>query len=107
VKSASIVLVTVPNRRVAQKISESLLQQRLAACVSTISNVTSRYLWNGKLESAREFQLVIKTRTSNVPSLIQNVKKNHPYETPEIISLPIRQGYAPYLKWIENETSPR
>src|SRR5687768_12417420 len=99
-----VVYVTTPKGAGAKKLSQSLLKGRLAACVTIIPAVASSYWWKGKIESAGEAFLVIKTRRSLLKKLIPFIKKNHPYTVPEIIALPIIAGHKPYLKWIKAET---
>ena len=80
------------------------MQQRLAACVNTIDTVHSTYWWKGKLESADESLLLIKTRSELLDALQRMVKRVHPYETPEIIAFRVEGGDRGYLDWISKET---
>jgi periplasmic divalent cation tolerance protein len=97
-----IVLVTTPNIEEAQKISRAILGSRKAACVNIIRGVNSTYWWLDKIESAEESMLVIKTEVRLLNAVIELVKKNHSYTTPEIIALPIIGGNPDYLKWIDD-----
>jgi periplasmic divalent cation tolerance protein len=99
-----IALTTVPDETSAVKITEALLQQRLAACVHRFPSGVSTYCWKGAIESANEFTLVIKTRRSLWTELAALIATLHPYETPEIIALPVCAGTSAYLKWIDDET---
>lgn len=101
----AVVLVTVPSREEAEKITSALLEVRLAACVNIVPGVTSHFWWQNRIDSAEELLLVIKTRLSAVPALIETVKKNHSYTVPEIIALPIIGGSEDYLGWIEKEVN--
>ena len=104
----SVVFITVPDSKTADKLSRTLLEEKLAACVNQVPGIKSSYWWEGKIEHSRERLLVAKTRKALMRPLIERVQKNHPYSTPEIIGLPITQGYAPYLAWIgENTTVKR
>lgn len=96
-----VVLVTTPGRAVSEKLSKGLVQKRLAACVNRVPGLNSRYWWKGKVETAREELLLIKTRREKLPQLTQWVKKNHPYTICEIIALPITGGNKDYLRWID------
>ena len=98
-----VILITSPSNEESQRIAELLLSQRQAACVNIISGVESRFWWQGKLESARESLLVIKTESSHLEEIITAVKQVHSYEVPEIIALPVIGGNADYLDWIQNE----
>ena len=101
-ESAYIVLfITTDSASEAQQISKVLLEQKKAACVNIISNVDSLFWWEGKLDSARENLLIVKTKASLLPEIINLVKKVHSYEVPEIIALPIVGGNQDYLDWIE------
>ena len=105
-KSAYIVLfITTDDAREAQQISKVLLEQRKAACVNIISNVASVFLWEGKPDSARENLLIVKTKASLLPEVINLVKKVHSYDVPEIIALPIVGGNQEYLDWIEKSVT--
>lgn len=73
----------------------------MAACVSIIPKITSFFHWEGHVEEQGEFLLVVKTRSSLVPSLEEHVRASHPYEVPEVIGLEIEQGSAAYLQWID------
>ncbi len=95
-----VVLVTAPTRAVAQRLARALLSQRLAACVNIVPGVESMFLWQGKLDRAREVLLLIKTTARRVPALQRAIKAQHPYQVPEIIALPVSAGLAPYLQWV-------
>ncbi|XP_063360726.1 protein CutA homolog [Cydia amplana] len=101
----SVAYVTVPNNEVAKTLAHGLVKQKLAACVNIIPQVTSVYMWKGEINEDSELLLMIKTRTSQVDQLTTYVRSNHPYEVCEVISLPIKNGNPPYLKWI-GETVP-
>src|SRR4030042_589200 len=95
-----VVLITAKDAGEAQKIAKALLKRRQAACVSIVPQVDSSFWWQDKLESARESLLIVKTRESLLPEIINSVKKNHSYEVPEIIALPIVGGGRENLAWI-------
>jgi periplasmic divalent cation tolerance protein len=96
-----LVLVTCGSRKEARKIARALVGQRLAACVSEIRvPVASTYRWKGKVESAEEFLLLIKTCKKRFAAVRGAVHKLHSYEVPEIIALPIAAGSRTFLDWI-------
>ena len=98
---AYAVLVTTPGPPVSRKLAVGLLRKKMAACVNRVPGIESRYWWKGKIETAREELLLIKTSKGKLPSLIRWVRENHPYTVCEVIALPVAQGNPPYLRWIE------
>jgi len=102
---ALVVITTVPDENLAVKLTESLLQQRLAACVHRLPAGQSTYWWQGKLESAAEITLLIKTTQLRYAELETAIRRLHSYDIPEIVALPVSDGLPAYLKWIRDETS--
>jgi periplasmic divalent cation tolerance protein len=100
------VLSTVPNIKKARELAGLLVSKGLAACVQILPGLESHYRWKGKKEASKEVLLLIKTKSSLYKSLEKNLLKNHPYEVPEIVCLPITQGSKSYLKWIDGEVTP-
>ena len=100
-----VVFITTNTAGEAQRIATLLLEQRQAACVNIIPEVDSRFWWEGELDSARESLLVIKTRASRLPEIINLVKGVHSNTVPEIIALPIIGGNQDYLDWIDKEVA--
>lgn len=99
-----IILVTCPNISSAAKISDILLEKRLAACTNTVPGIESRFRWKGKIRKSGEVLMIIKTRKSLIKRVEKAVKESHPYEVPEIIAIPIVSGSPEYLNWINSET---
>lgn len=100
-----VVFVTVPNREIGELLANSLLEQKLVACVNFISPIASYFSWQGTIERDEEVLLILKSRADLFEShLIPAVKSVHPYEVPEIIALPIWKGSADYLNWIDEVT---
>lgn len=102
---ALIVITTVPDENLAVKLTESLLQQRLAACVHRLPAGQSTYWWQGKLESTAEITLLIKTTHLRYAELETAIRRLHSYDIPEIVALPVSDGLPAYLNWIRDETS--
>ena len=98
-----VIFITTSTEEEAHKVAELLLGRRKAACVNIVPGVDSSFWWRGKLDSARESLLIIKTTASLLPEIIELVKSVHSYEVPEIIALPITGGNEDYLKWIDDE----
>ncbi len=102
--SALIVITNTPDRGVALKIARALVERKLAACVNVLAECTSVYRWQGKLETATEVPLLIKTRAAIYDDVEAAIKSLHPYELPEIVAVPIERGLPAYLEWINAET---
>jgi periplasmic divalent cation tolerance protein len=101
-----LVLVTSGSVKEARRIAEELVRKRLAACVNVaLSPVSSVYRWKGKVESAKEYLLLIKTSRKRLGPLEKAIRKLHSYEVPEVIALPIVAGSKRYLRWLEESVS--
>ncbi|BBL72538.1 divalent-cation tolerance protein CutA [Methylogaea oryzae] len=95
-----LVLCTCPDRPSADGLAESLVRERLAACVNILPGVESVYRWEGNVERGAELLLLIKTEKRAYAALQEHIKGRHPYEVPEIIALPIAAGATDYLQWV-------
>jgi periplasmic divalent cation tolerance protein len=105
-KQGRVVLVMCGTMTEARRIARGAVGKRLAACVNVISNpVESFYTWNGKLEKAREYLLVMKTTAKRLPELEEEVKRLHSYDVPEFIALPIAEGSRKYLSWLDDSVA--
>ena len=98
-----VVFITATTAEEAGRIADILVSERKAACVNIISGLHSRFWWQGKIDSADEALLIVKTKAGLLDELIGLVKQNHSYEVPEVIALPIVGGNQDYLKWIGEE----
>lgn len=98
-----IVSTTTDTKENADLITQTLLQKKLVACVQS-SSINSSYKWQGKIISADEIQLQMKTKTSLFDLIRKEIEALHTYEVPEIIMLPLLDANAFYLEWIEKET---
>ena len=101
-----IVMTHLPDAAAAEGLASALVEARLAACVSFATGVRSVYRWQGKIETANEVTLTIKTTQRHYPALEAAIRAAHPYELPEIIALPVVAGLPSYLQWVVAETSP-
>ena len=99
-------LVTIDDLAKAYEIAAALVEKRLAACVNIVPEIQSIYRWKGQICNDTERLLIIKTQKHLFDRLEAVVKEMHPYETPEIISFDIQQGYPGYLRWIDDSTEP-
>ena len=95
-----IVLTTTDSEEEAQKIAHHLVASRMAACVNIIPQISSVYRWQGKVEEAREWLLLIKTTADAFEKVREAITELHSYELPECICLPIEDGSLHYLQWI-------
>jgi periplasmic divalent cation tolerance protein len=102
-----LVITNLPDRAAAERIAETLVTERAAACVNIMAECTSIYRWQGKTEHASEVPLLIKTTRTAYPQLESALRKLHPYEVPEIIALPVSAGLPEYLNWVAQETSSK
>lgn len=99
-----IIFVTCGNKEEAEKIAESIVLEKLAACVNIVPTIQSIYFWEDKLCNEKEVLLIIKTKSILYNQLEKRIKDLHSYKVPEIILLTIEQGNPDYLKWIEKST---
>lgn len=99
-----LVITTVDDEKLAGLLAGELVEQRLAACVHILPVGTSVYLWQGRIEQSREYTLLIKTAAQCYTALQEWLVGHHPYDTPEIIALPIMAGLPDYLDWIRQCT---
>ncbi|QAY97297.1 divalent-cation tolerance protein CutA [Methylovirgula ligni] len=84
----------------AGRIAETLVSERLAACVQKLP-IESTYRWKGEIETAQEVLLLIKIRNADYATVEERILTLHDYETPEIVALPVAAGFAGYLSWID------
>jgi len=98
------VLTTVDSEEAGVTLARGIVEARLAACVQIVGPVRSLFWWEGKVDDAREWQLLMKTTRERLPELQRHIKANHSYDTPEIIETEIIGGSAEYLCWVSEET---
>lgn len=97
---AIVILSTAPNEADAQELAAALLGEKLAACVTLLPGATSLYYWEGKLEQEYEVQMIIKSEQRHQQALLAYLKHHHPYQTPELLVLPVLAGDQDYLLWL-------
>jgi periplasmic divalent cation tolerance protein len=103
---ARLVLSTAGSQEQARKIARALVERRVAACVNVIPNVESIYRWQGKVESAEEWLLLIKTTAQQFVAVCNAIQQLHSYDVPECIAVNIEDGSAAYLKWLMDVVEP-
>ena len=99
------VVTTTERKADAETIARSLVEERLAACVQIVGPITSTYRWQGKIETAEEWQCWAKTRREFYEQIEQAIRRLHPYDEPEILAVGIVAGSASYLAWLDGEVS--
>jgi len=102
-----VVLVTCGSLKEGRRIARALVEARLAACVNVLqSRVESIYRWKGRVDTAKEFLLIVKTSRARFAALETTVKRLHSYDVPEIIALPIEKVSRDYLAWLAESVRP-
>ena len=101
---AVVVLITYPMDADVRRFASTLVAEGCAACENILGDVESVYHWQGRVEQARERQLIVKTRRARVDRLRRRVGELHPYDTPELVVLPVVDGDPRYLAWIAEAT---
>lgn len=94
----------MPDQASAQHLAHELINRKLAACINLLAPCQSFYQWQGKLETATEIPLLIKSTAAHYPELEAIIQELHPYELPEIIHVPVTGGLPAYLEWLHQET---
>jgi len=100
-----IILTNLPDRASALKLAGQLVEQRLAACVNVLAECSSVYRWEGRIKSATEVPVLIKSRAQRYDEVEAAIRRLHPYELPEIVAVPVRRGLEEYLEWVAGETT--
>ena len=101
-----ICFTTCPDHASAERLSDGLVRERLAACVSVLPGMRSTYRWRGQLEQADEALLLIKTTRDRYPALQARLPALHPYELPELVAVEACDGLPAYLAWVDEGTRP-
>jgi periplasmic divalent cation tolerance protein len=95
-----VVFITASSEEEAVKISKTLVEEKLAGCVSIVKNIRSIYFWEGKIEDNSEILMIVKTKAELFDKLEKTVKSLHSYTVPEIIGIKIKKGSENYLSWL-------
>ena len=102
--SMLLVLTNLPDRAAAERLADSLIEKRLAACISILAPCRSVYRWKEAVQHDEEHPLLIKTTAERYAELEAAIRAGHPYELPEIIAVPVGRGLPAYLDWVVAET---
>jgi periplasmic divalent cation tolerance protein len=102
---AILVLTMLPNADAAAEMAKTVVNEKLAACANILPAARSIYRWKGKVEDANEVLVLLKTRHEHFDRIRARILELHPYEVPEVLAIPVEQGYYPYLEWLARETS--
>ena len=98
-----VVFITIPTDK-AEAFAQSIVEQRLAACVNVVPGVKSYFWWDDKVQNEAESLLIVKTTVQKLDALTEYVKENHPYDVPELIAMPVSEGLPDYINWLIEET---
>ena len=99
-----VVLTTLPADADVEDFGQTLVRERLAACVSVLGEVHSIYRWQGDICTSVERQCLIKTRRDLLSALEQRLGALHPYDVPEFLAIPVVHGASAYLHWVREST---
>ena len=102
-----VLLVSAPSAEVAESLVNALLAEGLIACGNITQPVTSIYRWQGETERTSEVLVIMKTTAAARPLVMDRVAALHPYDVPEILSLPVPHGHDPYLQWVRESVVTR
>jgi periplasmic divalent cation tolerance protein len=100
-----VVFCSCPDVESAGLLADTLVEERLAACVTRLPGVTSVYRWEGALQRDAEVLLIIKTTAGRLANLSARIESLHPYEVPEVIAIPVTGGSERYLGWVGQTVS--
>ncbi|MGH7747730.1 MAG: divalent-cation tolerance protein CutA [Candidatus Dormibacteria bacterium] len=100
------VITTTDSAESANELGRGIVDACLGACVQIVGPINSIYRWEGEVRNDQEWQCWIKTSTDRLDVLTEYIKKNHSYDVPEVVVLPIVGGSVDYLSWVTNETRP-
>ena len=99
-----IMLSAIDDGEEASRIAGILVEERLVACVNVVSGLTSIYRWEGKLQREQEYLMILKTSEERLQEAQDRLAELHPYDVPEVVSLPVESGNEEYLRWVVEET---
>ena len=98
------IVTTADDRGIIEKIGRDLVEKRLVACAQILGPIQSIYRWKGAIEDASEWLLFMKSKASLYPAIEEEIRRQHPYEVPEIIAINVTKGLDGYMGWVAGET---
>ncbi len=101
------VITTTERKEDAEAIARALIEGELAACVQIVGPITSIYRWQGRIETAEEWQCQAKSRRDLYDAIEQCILRHHSYDVPEVLALPIIEGSEAYLAWLDESVKPK
>jgi periplasmic divalent cation tolerance protein len=104
-ESVLVAMTNLPDEASAIKVARAVLEARVAACVNRLAPCQSEYWWQGKLEQAQEWPLLMKTTRRQYAALEAVIRAEHPYDVPELIAWPLAAGLPAYLTWVQDEAT--
>lgn len=102
-----LLYLTCPDQRTASAIARAVVTAGLAACANILPQMHSCYRWQGRIETAREAVLILKTRSRLAAACAARARALHPYTVPCVLELPVRRGHGPYLDWLRAATAAK
>ena len=102
--SARLIYITTPTKEAAEKIANTLLDEKLIACANILPQMNSIYRWQGRIYNDSECVLILKTQEDQVARIKERVPALHEYKCPCLLVLPVMDGYAPYLEWLAEQS---
>ncbi len=97
------VITAAASKRNAEEIANELVQNRLVACVQIVGPITSMYWWKGNVEKSTEWLCIAKTQRDLYEAVELSIRRNHPYEIPEVLAVPVIKGSKSYISWLRKE----
>jgi periplasmic divalent cation tolerance protein len=96
-----LVLTTAPDATVADSLGRTLVHEGLVACATVVPGARSIYRWQGQVRTDEELLVLAKTRSERWADVERRLRELHPYDCPEIVALPVAEGSAAYLRWLD------
>ena len=105
-ESHCAVITTTDSAEAAEELGRGIVEAHLGACVQIVGPIRSLYRWEGDVQNDQEWQCWVKTSADRLDALTEHINKNHSYDVPEVVALPIIGGSDAYLSWVTDETRP-